>query len=220
MIIISDIHGCYWTMVRLLRTISQQYPEEGELVLLGDLIDRGPHSKQVVEFAMNHKIPVVMGNHELLALWALTLGDKDGKAREAWYMNGGEATMKSFGGRIPNRVVRWMADLPLSMDRGKLLLSHTGHVPADCLETSLWARGMAFPDDGRFRVFGHTPQSEPLITEKYACIDTGAAYRKQGFGKMTAMIWPSKEIVQQEYNETELVIGYAWRNGKYYEAST
>ncbi len=61
---------------------------------------------------------------------------------------------------------------------------------------------MTFPNDGKFRCFGHPVQKEPLITDTFACIDTGAAY--DGYRKLTAMLWPSKEIIQQDYNESPL----------------
>lgn len=43
---ISDVHGCYHTLMALL----MQIPSEYEIVFLGDLVDRGPRSKQVVDF--------------------------------------------------------------------------------------------------------------------------------------------------------------------------
>lgn len=216
MILISDIHGCYRTMLRLLRQVQQRYPDEGRVVLLGDLIDRGPHSKQVVEFARKNRksVSVVMGNHEHLALTAIESNNCD-----IWYNNGGDATVKSFGGKIPASVLLWMRSLPISINEGGLLLSHTGHVPADCVETSLWARGFLFPDDGLYRVFGHTPQREPLINERFACIDTGAAYRKFGYGVMTALVTPAMEVVTQPYDESVLDVGYSWTPGKYYETA-
>jgi len=203
-------------MLRLLRQVQQKYPEERKLVLLGDLIDRGPNSNKVVGFAMGSRssVSVVMGNHEHLAVEAISSGDMSG-----WFNNGGYETVKSWGGKVPASVLLWMRSLPVSLQFDKLLLSHTGHVPADCIETSLWARGFKFQNDGLYRVLGHTPQVDPLITETYACIDTGAAYRKAGFGTMTALITPSMEIIQQPYDESELPFGYEWAPGKYYEAA-
>ncbi len=83
LILISDVHGCYYTLVRLLNRCLALHPG-AQLVLLGDLIDRGPHSRRVVEFAMRNQIPTVMGNHEDLAL-AYSEHHRRGYRAHAWH---------------------------------------------------------------------------------------------------------------------------------------
>lgn len=58
--VITDIHGCYETFMALLAKI----PKEDMVVLAGDLVDRGPKSKQVVQHVIDNKIPCVLANHE------------------------------------------------------------------------------------------------------------------------------------------------------------
>src|SRR5690606_4590823 len=124
MLLISDIHGCYYTLRRLLA----KCPDE-EIVFCGDLVDRGPHSNRVVEFAMKHSIPTVCGNHEDLML--AHLGLADGYQDGVWLMNGGGETLDSFGLSVPRDVIGWVSRLPVFIQYGDLLVSHTGHGTAE-----------------------------------------------------------------------------------------
>lgn len=197
MIIISDIHGCYYTLLRLLA----KCPKD-QVVFCGDLVDRGPHSRQVIEYAINNKIPTVMGNHEHMMLDYL---DKNGNYADGTFQgNGGNVTLQSFGGYIPVSVRLWLRTLPFHLEFGELLISHTGHGKNPHQLSALWCRETTFPSDGLFRVFGHTPQKDALIADTYSNIDTGAAYGHYGLGKMTALQWPDMKVFEQEYNETPI----------------
>lgn len=122
-----------------------------------------------------------------------------------------------LGGRVPDTVLDWMEQLPaylypstqLDANGRRLLASHTGFgLAADKGDwfTALWCRQPhgegKFPDDGNFRAFGHSPCKSVEVTEKWCNIDTGAAYGKRGYGTLSAMLWPSKLILTQPYDET------------------
>lgn len=208
-------------MLRLLDKVAVQWPG-CNLIFGGDLIDRGIHSRQVVEYAMAHRIPTVCGNHENLALFHHKRIDSAIYGEpHIWLLNGGIDALKSWGqepdGKLPSKVLDWMAALPyyLEFDEGKLLVSHTGHGKAkkarkglfgeeEPLDMLLWYRDTHFEDDGAFRVFDHTQEAEPVITDTYAMIDTGAAYSGRGYGTMTAFHWPTKQVIQQDYDESPL----------------
>lgn len=198
LIVISDIHGCYRTLLRLL----DKCPRTHTPVFAGDLIDRGPHSRQVVEFAIRHQIPTVAGNHEDLMLVSRGL-QTAAHDKDAWYYNGALQTLESYpSGKSLQRHIKWINVLPLFIHYPGLLVSHTGHGLNPHRTNAVWDRHMEFPDDGLFRIFGHTPRKEPVVTATYANIDTGAAYKSRGYGKLTAMLWPEKMIVQQDHDET------------------
>jgi len=59
--IIGDVHGCYKTLMALVK----QLPKDAKLVFVGDLIDRGSDSQKVIEFVRKNNHLCVMGNHEL-----------------------------------------------------------------------------------------------------------------------------------------------------------
>lgn len=90
MFIISDIHGCFQTLLNLLGRL----PKDEKVCLVGDLGDRGPQSAHVIDFVMRNNIDCVMGNHEDLMLKAFStssgpysFGRTD--AMGLWIQNGG-----------------------------------------------------------------------------------------------------------------------------------
>ena len=219
LIVLSDLHGSYLTMLALLA----RYPDY-QPVFLGDLVDRGPRSREVVEYAITHSVPTVCGNHEdlLLAYSAHTkLGYKAKCAsyydRDVWLHNGGDKTLKSYnlhrGQPLPKEVLKWMSKLPPYLiidtpnaDGRKAFLSHTGFgLEADENNwiQALWGRYPDegdFPDDGLFRVFGHTKVRESEITPTYVNIDSGCAY--EGYGVLTGLLWPDCVLVTQPNIDT------------------
>ena len=62
-IVVGDIHGCFEELQTLLASIN--FHEKDELISIGDLVDRGPHPKEVISFFMNTpNAYAIMGNHE------------------------------------------------------------------------------------------------------------------------------------------------------------
>lgn len=92
-IAIGDIHGC----LKELRKLLAQLPEDEELVFLGDYVDRGPHSREVIAFvqelASRRPCQLLMGNHEDLMAKAIADAGEIG----FWLNNGGRATLESHG---------------------------------------------------------------------------------------------------------------------------
>ena len=94
---VGDIHGEIRLLDRLLDHILQFNPEQ--IVFVGDYIDRGAYSREVIDRIMELKIPAfaLMGNHELMMLNAIEDLGFGINPIELWYYNGGEATLQSFG---------------------------------------------------------------------------------------------------------------------------
>ena len=94
---IGDIHGEINLLDSLLEAIAGHNPQE--IIFIGDYIDRGPHSKEVIDRLMALEIPAtcLMGNHELMMLSALEDFAFAYNPMELWYHNGAEATLQSFG---------------------------------------------------------------------------------------------------------------------------
>jgi hypothetical protein len=64
-------------------------------------------------------------------------------------------------------------------------------------KSPLWHRGTPAKLKDRFHIFGHTPTKKAIVTDYYANIDTGAAYKHRGYGNLTAIHWPSLELIVQ-----------------------
>lgn len=66
MIIIGDVHGGFDT----LRKLVDKLPQDENICFVGDLIDRGPKSVEVVDFVIDNGFDCVLGNHEDLMIQA------------------------------------------------------------------------------------------------------------------------------------------------------
>ena len=139
---IGDIHGEIQLLNRLLEAIIRHEPQE--LVFVGDYIDRGPYSREVVEKLMKPGFPAVclMGNHELMMLSALEDIAFGYNPMELWYFNGAEATLQSFGfsgfysfqSRMEPRYLKFFRSLRMShvVEPGaglRILATHAGVSP-------------------------------------------------------------------------------------------
>lgn len=128
-IIIGDIHGNYDGLIALLDMVA---PGIDDMVyFLGDLIDRGPKSSQVVEFVRNSPYQCVMGNHEHMMIQALSDTELKHEAWPHWYNSGGLETVESYRktGAMPYDDLEWMRSLPLYLDLGNIWLVHGGINP-------------------------------------------------------------------------------------------
>jgi serine/threonine protein phosphatase 1 len=196
--VIGDIHGCLQPLQRLLAKIA---PRPGdELVFIGDYIDRGPNSREVVEHLLGlpHRCVFLLGNHEKMLLDYLT-----GKDQGIFFPNGGLATLQSYGGdftHIPRSHLSFFHTLRPMYETPGYLFVHAGirpMVPLDkqTLEDLVWIRQEFFQFIGRFPkpvVFGHTPLREVLLQPDRIGIDTGCVYG----GKLTCLKLPSREVIQ------------------------
>jgi serine/threonine protein phosphatase 1 len=127
-IVIGDVHGYYDSLMTLLETIAPN--REDQVYFLGDLIDRGSQSSQVVNFVKHSGYHCVLGNHEQMLLDILFNNDRYPSAREAWLFSGGENTLKSYGERgVDEEHLYWMQHLPNYIDLGDILLVHAGVHP-------------------------------------------------------------------------------------------
>src|SRR5262249_42406572 len=120
-------------------------------VLLGDYIDRGPDSRQVIQRLRRlteqrpDDVICLMGNHEDMLLSAVAkLSDV-----LMWIHNGGNTTLDSYGVEMPAELpagdIAWIHSLPLCHDDGLRFFVHAGIDPAVPLDqqdehTMLWTR--------------------------------------------------------------------------------
>lgn len=125
---IGDIHGRLDLLDRLLDHIAidaARAPTKAAitLVFLGDYVDRGPYSRQVVERLMQGPPTsgalagagwvCLMGNHEEVMLRFVS----DLSVGAQWVRFGGAETVRSYGGPVPERPNQDLAGLQLALDR-------------------------------------------------------------------------------------------------------
>lgn len=64
--VISDVHGCYEQFIQLIEKIN--FSDDDRLILLGDLVDRGPSGCQLLRYIMQKSnIYPILGNHDFFA---------------------------------------------------------------------------------------------------------------------------------------------------------
>jgi serine/threonine protein phosphatase 1 len=105
--------------------------KDDEVYFLGDLIDRGPQSAQVVDLVMANNYHCLLGNHEQMLLSILTNQEASSSIMQAWLYSGGQATVASYqAATIPQEHLEWLKNLPLYFDLGDFWLTHAGVDPS------------------------------------------------------------------------------------------
>lgn len=172
---VGDIHGRADLLETMLRMIEADDTAEGgasEIVFLGDYVDRGPASRDVLErlaglaAGAGRPVSCLMGNHEAMMLDFL---DGTGDGGHLWLDNGGIATLHSFGvdgleaerdgaamahgkaalaGAIGPDLLGWIRALPRRVQRGNVHFVHAGArsdapMEAQDPEVLIWARPTA-----------------------------------------------------------------------------
>ncbi|RCS25642.1 serine/threonine protein phosphatase [Phyllobacterium salinisoli] len=219
---VGDVHGCYDQLMTLERIIVEdagQLPGPKLIVMLGDYVDRGPASAQVLEHLLApppqdfHRF-CLMGNHEMAMLDYL-----DGHLPlERWLQMGASSTLLSYGmdvdhmrrvyrspqelddnirSAIPERHKNFLRSLPILIDAGPFLFVHAGIRPGIRLdeqkdEDLLFIR-RDFLDNAhlldRWVIHGHTPVEKAEPDGRRINLDTGAFYS----GKLSAArLWDRK----------------------------
>jgi serine/threonine protein phosphatase 1 len=168
---IGDVHGCYEAFCHLLKEIKKDAKALGEkprLVLLGDYIDRGPNSKEVIERIIDLSreewcdLVPLLGNHEMIMLNFIL----DAHYGGSWVEYGGGATLLSYGVQppkaristdeweeiraaftqvVPASHLKLLTEVELKFQAGDYLFVHAGVKPGTPLEdqgaeTLLWIR--------------------------------------------------------------------------------
>lgn len=202
---VGDVHGRLDLLARMDRMIAADVAASGAerhtVVFLGDYVDRGPQSAEVLESLVsarhaNAETVCLKGNHEDFMLDVI-----DGrKSPVNWLMNGGAATLESYGldpwslRRTPDAVGPALRDalpephldflrrLPTSHRIGGVFFAHAGVDPETHLDAQsdldlMWVRHKFLGSDrdlGAIVVHGHTPAAAPEVRANRINCDTGA----------------------------------------------
>jgi serine/threonine protein phosphatase 1 len=192
---IPDLHGRLDLLDRAIDAVVRHAQGMASTIItLGDYVDRGPQSRQVVERLMNWRpdgvrVVNLKGNHEAMMLAVCAnLAELDW-----WIKNGGGETLASYGQSpthpdlraIPADHLNWIANLPLlHADRHRIFV-HAAVDPATPLnqqneETLLWKRYPGGTDVGhglRHVVHGHHANVQAPIVGKHKTNLDGLAWK-------------------------------------------
>lgn len=221
---IGDIHGMHDELLDIMQQIENERETSDEkftIVFLGDYVDRGPKSKEVVEFLMagpqNRDTWICLkGNHEDLMV----------QGSHVWLSNGGVQTLLSYDmldenhmlrdGWLPQNHLDWMNRLPFYHETENHLFVHAGFFPQTPLrnqieEDCIWIRDRFFRNEKDFAgwkhiVHGHTPVhttknnvAEPELLSWRTNLDTGAFHT----GVLTAAMFDRNQSLPIKILQTK-----------------
>jgi protein phosphatase len=229
--IIGDVHGCADEFEQLLARLGYGVSWQGSgaarqpivtapagrrLVLVGDYVDRGPRSPDVLKIVMaataGGQALAIPGNHDDKLRRHLA----GNPVKLAHGLAGTVAALGQETDGFRRSVHDWLGEIPLHLwlDGGRLVVTHAGilddmigradhpRMRSFCLygdtsgrydahglpERFNWAADYA---GDAFVVYGHTCVEAPAWQGETVCIDTGCCFG----GKLTALRWPEREIV-------------------------
>jgi serine/threonine protein phosphatase 1 len=191
---IGDIHGCDVAFETLLEELGPR--REDTIVLLGDVVDRGPNTKRCIDMIFGLqtvcRVISIMGNHEEMFLDAIN----GGRWQRAWMSNGGVEMLDSYGGfvdDIPDEHLDAIRSMQDYYEAEWDLFTHATPYWETPIEEQTaqglrWNRitGREPPHcSGKRVICGHTVQKSgvPLVFMGYVCLDTNA----YGGGALSAL---------------------------------
>ena len=211
LIAIGDIHGCHREFEDLLDKLALE--KRDRIVLLGDLVNRGPDSAKVIALAREHATVSLLGNHELRLLNYRKTGDPTHLKKTDY------ETLK----QLNHKDWAYMSAMPLTFHDAthNVVLVHGGFLPGQPWRRQparIVTRIQVVTKDGTagksseapaaphwselwsgppFVIYGHTPRPEVSRLKWSLGIDTGCVMG----GSLTACILPEKRIVQVRARE-------------------
>lgn len=201
---IGDVHG-HVALLRALEALivedARSIPGEKWIVMLGDYVDRGPASAQVIDHLLGAPPDgfvrlCIAGNHEAEMVNFMRMPG----AGSAWLEFGGRETLRSYGiageriagsrrmlrqlvaSHVPDEHLAFIASLPVMIETPNFVFVHAGIRPGiataeQALQDLLWYRddfAERYDELGKTVVHGHTVRDEVLLSRRRIAVDTGA----------------------------------------------
>ncbi len=222
--VIGDIHGCYFTLIELVAKIERKFPD-AEIISIGDLVDRGNHSYETVNYLISNNITFVAGNHDYMFYHFFKYPSSI--FARSWVFNGNEATLESYQGHEQEifEHIEVISKAPLYLDLPDAFISHAGiskyyenFLPPDFQKDLslldplinkdylhdigvLWTRDPLL-NLGKMQIVGHSKLNEVKfdVDANALYIDTGAF----AGNKLTAVIVEKNEIIEVISEKTHI----------------
>jgi serine/threonine protein phosphatase 1 len=203
---IGDIHGCATALQRLLEAIAPV--ADDRIIVLGDMIDRGPDSRDVLEQLLQLKrhcqVDCLLGNHEEMMLSVVV----DRRSPLEWCNFGGAATLESYGfigdiSVIPAEHLELLRSAAEYVETETHFFQHANYEPHlplkdQSAQMRRWIRlDQHLPSphmSGKQAIVGHTPDKSGEVFQlaHLICLDTFC----YGGGWLTAMDANTGELWQ------------------------
>lgn len=218
--VIGDIHGCYYTLKALVEKVRSKYSDI-PIYCVGDLVDRGNFSFQVIDFVASEKINFTLGNHDYM--FYCNMREPFSIMARSWNYNGAETTIASYKENMSlmDKHLDFIIKAPLFYNLDDCFISHAGvsikYQPVlvdnkftdeylndlfkkdlDDHHSIIWTRDNLF-NLQKLQVVGHTHRKEIFHdkTSNSLYIDTTA----YGNNKLTSVIIENNtclEVIEQK----------------------
>ena len=182
--VIGDVHGCYEHLMGLLSKLGYEpngfHPDGRQLILVGDLFDRGPDNAKVYRWVRSSHALMVTGNHE----WELADAIRNGGVDPDLYLPDLKKTMAQLTGAGIGLqdVLQWIEKLPERVVvNEELVILHGSYLR------------LGDEHAEKETVVGHIIGHDclPMKHGNVYYVDTGCF----ASGKLTALRWPEREFV-------------------------
>ncbi|MBC6414898.1 MAG: metallophosphoesterase [Bdellovibrionales bacterium] len=213
--IVGDVHGCFKEFLSLLKSIDYSSTKY-RLILVGDVINRGPYSLEMLHWVKTHKIEMVRGNHEQNFINRI----KNNKILSSTLKK-----LKEDMGNSLNSWIKWLNKIPFYIEEKDFLVVHAGLVPQKKPENSkpqflmnirtwgkkgkdikspIYPAWHDFYKEKKLVVYGHWAEQGLKIKKNSIGLDTGCVY---GF-QLSGVLLPERKIIQvpalKNYNSIHL----------------
>ncbi len=212
-LVITDIHGCAKTFDKLLNKVGLN--EDDQLFLLGDFINRGPRSKQVIDHVLGLKtdgfdVFPLIGNHEETLLHLLFESPEE---LQLLLKSRNSLNLLNKHGLVRKRFVHFFRSLPYFYKLKDHYLVHAGFnmkidKPLSDIHAMCWIRNFSVkkPHKDRAIIFGHTPTKLSKIKRQveenspYICLDNGCSHTYLGkeYGGLVCLDLDSRKLTRQK----------------------
>ncbi len=201
--VIGDVHGCFDEFMTLLEK-AKYCSKKHRLILMGDLINKGPHSFEVLRWVREKNLETILGNHE----WKF-IQDVENHSTLSPVLE----KLKEKMGDCVQDWLSWIKSWPIYVEEKDFLLVHGGVVPNEhpsqskieqVLNIRYWdgtgkdMKNSSYPawhdlyKGEKLVIYAHWAKQGLRIKENSIGLDTGCVYG----GKLTGLWLPSRSIVQ------------------------
>lgn len=202
-LIVGDVHGCFKEFQTLLKKVDYD-KKSHRLILVGDIINRGPSSFEMMEWVREKGVEMVRGNHEQAFIQSL---------KKNSFLNPVFKELKKKMKKDEKKWLNWLSALPFYIEEKDFLVVHAGLVPEEdpqysdphlLMNIRTWdGRGKdikneknpawySYYKNKKLVVYGHWANEGLNIRDNTIGLDSGCVYGH----KLSALLLPERQIVQ------------------------
>lgn len=201
--IVGDVHGCFKEFLALLKKVDYS-SKTHRLICVGDIINRGPSSLEMLKWVRDNGVEMVRGNHEQSFI-------KGVKANS--FLNPVQKKLKKDMKKNLEKWLDWMEAIPFYIEEKDFLVVHAGLVPNEhpqysdphlLMNIRTWdGKGQDIKSEHnpswyslykkkKLVIYGHWANQGLNVRENTIGLDTGCVY---GY-KLSGLLLPERKIVQ------------------------